>query len=72
MVLELTVPVEENFAQANSRKEFKYANPIQECQEAGWEVNYFPVEVVSRGLTNQTLRSCFKYLDLCNKELETE
>jgi hypothetical protein len=32
-------------------------------------VNYFPVEVGSRGFTNQTLRCCFKYLDLSNKEI---
>ena len=68
VVIELTVPAEENFAQANSRKKCKYADLIHECQEAGWEVKYFPVEVGSRGFTNQTLRSCFKYLDLSNKE----
>ena len=30
-------------------------------------MKYFPVEVGSRGFTNQTLRSCFKFLDLFNK-----
>ena len=63
-MIELTLPAEENFAQANSRKKCKYADLIHECQEPGWE----PVEVGSRGFTNQTLRSCFKYLDISNKE----
>ena len=65
--IELTVSAED-FAQANSRKKCKYADLISECQEAGWEVKYFPVEVGSRGFTKQTVRSCFKYLDLSNKE----
>ena len=66
VVIELTVLAEENFPQANSRKN---ADLIQECQEAGWEVKNFPVEDGSRGFTNQTLRSCFKYLDLSNKDI---
>ena len=69
VVIELTVPAEENLAQANNRKKCKYADLIHECQEAGWDVRYFPVEVGSRGFTNQTLRACFKYLDLSNKEI---
>ena len=69
VVIELTVPAEENLAQANSRKKCKYTELIQECKEAGWDVKYFPVEVGSRGFTNQTLRACFKYLKLTNKEL---
>ena len=33
-------------------------------------MKYFPVEVGSRGFTNQTLRACFKYLSLSNKEIK--
>ena len=69
VVIELTVRAEENLGQANNRKKCKYADLIHECQEAGWDVRYFPVEVGSRGFTNQTLRACFKYLDLSNKEI---
>ncbi len=56
VVIELTVPAEENIAQANYRKKCKYTDLIQECREAGWEVKYFPIEVGSRGFrfTNQT------------------
>lgn len=71
LVIELTVPAEENLAQANIRKKCKYAELIQECQDAGWEAKYFPVEVGSRGFSNQTLRSCLKYLGLANKDIRT-
>ena len=69
VVMELTVPAEENLAQANYRKKCKYTDLIQECHEAGWEVKYFPIEVGSRGFSIQTLRACFKYLDLSNREI---
>ena len=45
-----------------------YKHLIQEGQSAGWELKYFPVEVGSRGFTNNTLRTCFKFLGLINKE----
>ena len=70
IVIELTVPAEENMAQANHRKKCKYEDLINEGQEAGWNLKYFPVEVGSRGFTNKTLRTCFKYLGLTNKEIK--
>ena len=69
MVIELTVPAEENMAQAN-RKKCKYEDLISEGREAGWEMKYFPIEVGSRGFTNETLRTCMKFLGLTNKELK--
>ncbi|XP_072051487.1 uncharacterized protein [Amphiura filiformis] len=70
IIIELTVPAEENLAQANLRKKMNYEDLIQEGQEAGWELKYFPVEVGSRGFTNNTLRNCFsfKFFGLTNKE----
>ena len=69
MVIELTVPAEENMAQANHRKKCKYEDLISEGRDAGWDLRYFPVEVGSRGFTNATLRTCFKFLGLSNKEI---
>ena len=69
VVIELTVPAEENMAQANHRKKCKYEDLINEGREAGWEMKYFPIEIGSRGFTNETLRACFKYLGLTNKEM---
>ena len=69
VVIELTVPAEENMAQANQRKKCKYEDLISEGRDAGWDLKYFPVEVGSRGFTNETLRACFKFLGLSNKEI---
>ena len=41
---------------------------VQEGQSARWELKYFPVEVASRGFMNDTLRTCFKFFGLTNKE----
>ena len=61
MVIELTVPAEENMAQA---KKCKYEDLISEGHEAGWEMKFFPVEVGSRGFTNEILRACLKLIGL--------
>ncbi|XP_072033402.1 uncharacterized protein [Amphiura filiformis] len=68
IIIELTVPAEENLAQANHRRKMKYEDLIQEGQAAGWELKYFPVEVGSRGFTINILRTCFKFFGLTNKE----
>ena len=70
IVIELTVPAEENLAQANLRKKLKYEDLIQDGHAAGWELKkYFPVEVGSRGMTNTTLRACLKFHGLTKKEI---
>ena len=51
-MIELIVPAEENFAQANNIIKCKYADLIHKCQEVVREVKYFSVEVGSRGFTN--------------------
>ena len=53
-----------------SEKKCKYADLIHECQESGWQVKYFPLEIGSRGFTKQVLRRCFKYLNLSNKQMK--
>ena len=69
VIIELTVPTEENIVHANFRKKkLKYKYLIQEVQSAGWELKYFPVEVGLRGFTNNTLHTCFKFFGLTNKE----
>ncbi|XP_041471215.1 uncharacterized protein LOC121420618 [Lytechinus variegatus] len=67
IVVELTVPAEENMAQANLRKKCKYEDLIREGKEAGWALVYFPVEVGSRGFASQSLRTCLKFLGLTKK-----
>ena len=73
LLIELTVPAKENLIICTSQqqKKCKYANVIHECQELSrlGGVKYFPVEVGFRGFTDQTLRTCFKYLDLSSKQI---
>ena len=52
------------------KKKCKKANLYLVCQIARWEVRYFSVEVESRGFTDQTIRACFKYLKLSDKEIK--
>ena len=68
---ELTVPDEENMAQANLRKKCKYEDLIREGQKSGLQRMYFPVELGARGsFTGQSLRTCFRFLNLINKEIK--
>ncbi|XP_070567021.1 uncharacterized protein [Ptychodera flava] len=69
VVIELTVPSEEIFATASSRKKCKYVELIQDCHDAGWKTQYFAVEVGSRGFTNVTTRSCLTYMGHSNKDI---
>ena len=48
-IVELTVPHEDNIMDAHERKEARYEELILECEDAGWNVRYFPVEVCCRG-----------------------
>ncbi len=53
IIIALTVPLEENFA--NAKKKCKYEDLAAECENRGWTVYYFPTEVGSRGIYNTTL-----------------
>ena len=47
IIIELTVPTEENLSNAHVRNKCKYEDPIADCEHRGWSVNYFPVEMGS-------------------------
>ncbi len=38
IIIELTVPSEENLANANARKKCKYEDLVAECENRGWTV----------------------------------
>ena len=42
-LVELTVPYEDNIHDAYERKEARYEKLVQECEEAYWRADYFPV-----------------------------
>jgi hypothetical protein len=66
IIIELTVPSEENLANAYDRKKTKYQDLVAECENRGWTVFYFPIEVGSRGIYNTTLTKCLASLGVPN------
>ena len=55
IIIELTVPMEENLSNANARKKCKYEDLVAECENRGWCTHYFPIEVRSGGIYNTSL-----------------
>ena len=60
VILELTVPWEENFAAAEARKEDRYQELLTECREEGWDVEYYHLAVGVRGYVEGKLMHLFK------------
>ena len=60
IILELTVPFETNFANAQERKCLKYSSVISGLEEAGFKCSFYSLEIGSRGIaahgTCSTLR----------------
>ena len=71
IIIELTVPTEENLANAYARKKCKYQELIAECENRGWSVYYFPVEVGSRGFYNTSLSKCLASLGVPSGKRKT-
>ncbi|XP_049336392.1 uncharacterized protein LOC125802421 [Astyanax mexicanus] len=55
IILELTVPWEENIEEANERKRAKYQELVEECRGGGWKTFYEPIEVGCRGFAGRSL-----------------
>nr|XP_022314167.1 uncharacterized protein LOC111118822 [Crassostrea virginica] len=54
VLLELTVPWEERIEEAYERKNLKYQELVKNCQENGWKIWFFAVEVGCRGFVGQS------------------
>ena len=61
VLVELTVPWEENVEEAYERKKARYEDLRAECEDNGWSCVVLPVEVGCRGFVG---RSVFKFLSL--------
>ena len=59
-VIELTVPLEENFDWAHQRKLEKYEDLKKQCVRNSWITIVFPIEVGCRGFYCQLI---FRFLD---------
>ena len=68
MLVELTVPYEDNIEAAHIRKDDRYQKLLDECEEAGWEATHFTVEVGCRGYIGERVRKWFTKIGLNNRE----
>lgn len=55
IILELTVPWEEEIEEASERKWAKYQELMGECRERSWRTFYEPIEVGCRGFAGRSL-----------------
>ncbi|XP_066285801.1 uncharacterized protein [Branchiostoma lanceolatum] len=55
IIVELTVPWEENIQAAFERKKLKYLNLKEQCEMKGWRTLLYPVEVGCRGIAGTSL-----------------
>lgn len=62
IMVELTVPWEEEMEAAFERKKDKYAELANQCSEAGWRAFSYPVEVWCRGYTGASTQRLLKSL----------
>ena len=57
IIIELTVPVEENLSNAYARKKCKYQDLVAECENSGWCTHYFPIE---KGSITEEISYCIR------------
>ena len=62
IIMELTVPWEENIEKAEERKEQRYADLVNVCREKGWETEYYHLAVGCRGYVDRKIAKLF-----CNR-----
>lgn len=61
IVLELTVPWEENIKDAEHRKHIRYEELIETCEESGWHTEYHHLAIGARGFIGRTLINLLKH-----------
>ena len=68
LIIELTVPWEENIDEAYERKQLRYDELKETCIKAGWNTRCFPVEVGVRGFPAKSINKLFSTIGICGKE----
>ena len=64
VMLELTVPLEDNISAAHKRKEENYEDLVSSCEQNGYKTHFFAVEVGCLGYCPHSLLHCFESLGL--------
>ena len=68
-LVELTVPHEDNIAEAHERKKKKYEGLLKRCEEEDWRrALLFPIEVGCRGFVGTSVRRWLKVAGLGHRE----
>ena len=60
ILMELTVSWEENIRAAEERKEQRYRNLIERCEEDGWDIDYYHIGIGARGYIEKGFVSLLK------------
>ena len=71
IIIELTVPWEENCEDANERKTSKYTELSEMCRQRGWKTHLYPVEVGCRGFPAKSIMKLFKSLGVVGRQRQT-
>ena len=66
IIIELTVPSEDNIVDAEFRKKDKYSGLADACRSATWDTRLWTIEVGVRGFVAGSFRKCLKRLDVPN------
>jgi len=72
VIIELTIPWEENIEAAHERKMLKYQELTSDCREKGWKTWCMAIEVGCRGFAGQSLWRCARMLGIIGKESPSE
>ena len=64
IMIELTVPAEENIANAHHRKTVKYEALIASCLSQGWKTTFIAIEVGCKGFVGFSTVKCCKMLGM--------
>ena len=64
IIIELTVPAEENIANAHHRKTVKYEALVASCLSRGWKTTFIAIEVGCKGFVGFSTVKCCKMLGM--------
>ena len=69
IMVELTVPWEENIEVSHERKLSRYSGLVAQCRNNGWHCELFAVEVGARGFISSSMLSCLTRFGLSGRRI---
>ena len=70
VLIELTVPWEENRGEAHERKKNRYETRRADCVEKGWICNWIPIEVDCRGFLGHSVILFLSNIEITSRSLK--